>query len=92
MNQWMSTLAITLMNIVIVVLLLVIRSYQKQLSKMRLEKIKSDQLAIKNDISKSVKADDLKSLQDKYDILMKILNNIEEGKLNENINNQEKTS
>lgn len=86
MNEGIFSLIITFMNVIIVALLLVIRKYQKQMSKIRLE-----QSLIKNHIDQTVKADDLQDLQNKYDILMKILDNIQEGKEQNKHDKKEKT-
>lgn len=75
MNQQLLFVIITIMNVIIISLLLVIRNYQKQISK-----IKQEQVLIKNCINQTVNNNDLNELQNKYDILMKILNNIQEGK------------
>lgn len=82
MNQQLLFLIITIMNVIIISLLLVIRNYQKKISK-----IKQEHILIKNCINQTVKTNDLSELQGKYDILMKLLNNIQEGKHN---NEQEK--
>lgn len=75
MNQQLLFVIITIMNVIIISLLLIIRNYQKQISK-----IKQEQILIKNCINQTVNNNDLNELQNKYDILMKILNNIQEGK------------
>lgn len=85
MNQQFLFLIITIMNIIIISLLLIIRNYQKQISK-----IKKEHILIKSCINQTVNTNDLHELQNKYDILMKILNNIQEGK--ENKNEKEKIS
>lgn len=87
MNQEIFWLITTVMNIVIVALLIVIRNYQKQISK-----IKKQQLLIKTCANQSVNTGDLKDLQNKYDVLMKILNSIQEGKENEESSKNEKIS
>lgn len=79
MSQQVLSVIITIMNVVIICLLLTIRRYQKKISKM-----KKEHLLIKNCINKSVNRNDLYELQDKYDILMKLLNNIQKGQTKDN--------
>ena len=78
MNQQLLFVIITIMNVIIISLLLVIRNYQKKISK-----IKKEHILIKSCINQTVNTNDLNELQGKYDILMKILNNIQEGKHND---------